>query len=1311
MIPDLWVIPTPLGLGGDHQIPWAGVLASITSPGSNSGSVDSAVSTPCPVALPPDSTTPRTIPPDHYFSPYTPHLDDGMDQQRMDQQRMDKRMDMQRMEHRINDRESGDSPPGAEGFDSLAPQPNQGHPSPYHPNSQGWGRFFELSLDLLCTANFNGYFVHLNPSWERVLGHDRHTLRTTPFVEFVHPDDRIQTLTELKKLTTGQSILSFENRYRCREGHYRWLAWVATPFVEDALVYAVARDITDRKQQEERLHLMERAMGHARNGIIITDATKPHNPAIYANPAVTQITGYSPEEILGSNCRLFQGNDIQQKDLGTLRQAIRFGQSCNVVLRNYRRDGSFFWNELHIAPIYDEQQRLTHFVGIQNDITEQKRTETELLNNEFHLRIIVNTISDGLLIVDEAGLILFVNPAAEFMFGRSAPDLLNQVFGLPFVANKQVEVCIHNPQRWLITEMTTAQVVWRDQPAFLVSLRDVTDRRTAEEALTKKEEQFRLIFDMAPTGMAIADIQGSLIHVNQALCDILGYDADTLQTLTLQDITHPSDRTLWQQVHHSLMLGSGENMARLEQRFMNQKGKVIYTLFQVTLLRDEEGEPVQVISQFVDISDRKETEAALQANEQFLVSIFDNIEEFIFVIDVLGDQDLRYVSLNPAYEQITGLKTAEVQGKTPAEVLEPTLAESLTSHYHRCLNQGERITYEEYVVFQDQPLWWMTSLIPLFNDQQQVYRIIGTSIDLTARKQMENALSQSEYRHRQIVETATEGIWLLDEQHCTNFINRQATEMLGYAPEEMKGQPFLNFLDADDWSAAQHYLQQRQQGQGDRHDFKFRKQNGEILWAIVSASPFFDEDSHYTGALVMLTDITDRRRVEEKMRHMALYDSLTNLPNRTLFLDRLSHVIQRSQRQPDCSFAVLFLDLDRFKIINDSLGHTMGDELLIAFSRLVESLLRPSDTLARLGGDEFTILLEDLENPESAHHIAARINSALSEPFNLHGFEVFTNVSIGIAFGYKDIKKAETLLRNADTAMYRAKAQGKGCHAVFDVTMHQMALEHLHLEIDLRHALDRQEMQVYYQPIVCLKTGNLVGFEALLRWFHPRKFLISPDVFIPIAEETGFILPLGQFVLRQACHQTHLWQQQYPQYRQLMIGVNLSSRQLSQGHLVASIAAILRDNHLDPRCLKLEITETCLMENPELAASILQQLDNHHIQLALDDFGTGYSSLNYLRRFPVHTLKIDRSFVSCLGTEGEDLEIVRTIISLAHNLKINVIAEGLETLNQWDQLRRLGCEFGQGYFFAKPLDLAAATNLLAQNSQWTVPTPEPGSHP
>ena len=452
--------------------------------------------------------------------------------------------------------------------------------------------------------------------------------------------------------------------------------------------------------------------------------------------------------------------------------------------------------------------------------------------------------------------------------------------------------------------------------------------------------------------------------------------------------------------------------------------------------------------------------------------------------------------------------------------------------------------------------------------------------------------------------------------------------------------------------------------------------------------------------LQLQTEIQQRKRVQEQLMYMALHDSLTGLPNRVLLMEKLEGALQETLKNDDYRFAVLFIDCDRFKVVNDSLGHLTGDRLLSLISDRLELCLRPVDTLFRLGGDEFTILLNPINGIENAIETAETIQQQLTAPFHVDGHEVFIGASIGIVLGTSQYTQPEHLLRDADAAMYCAKDLGKGRYRVFDSGMHDRAVNFLQLETNLRRALERGEFKVNYQPIVDLQKGGIVGFEALLRWHHPERGQISPAEFIPAAEETGLIVPIGEWVLRQSCTYLRQWQCQYVHAKNLTVSVNISVKQFAQIDLLNRIDDILKDSQLDGRFLKLEITESTIVGNYEVAKTILEQLKTRQIQLSIDDFGTGYSSLSHLHRLPVDILKIDRSFVDPIDEDNDEREIVQAIVTLAHSLNMKVIAEGVETAVHVEQLRNLGCEYGQGYYFSRPLTAQAATTLLGEEHHW-----------
>ncbi|HYO63538.1 MAG TPA: EAL domain-containing protein, partial [Pyrinomonadaceae bacterium] len=523
------------------------------------------------------------------------------------------------------------------------------------------------------------------------------------------------------------------------------------------------------------------------------------------------------------------------------------------------------------------------------------------------------------------------------------------------------------------------------------------------------------------------------------------------------------------------------------------------------------------------------------------------------------------------------------------------------------------------------------------------------------------ALQESEENFRNAFDYAAIGMALVSPGGRWLQVNRSLCDIVGYTEQELLSTDFQSVTHPDDRDAVCAQAAKLLDGQIQTYQLeqRFLNKGGHGVWAMLSASLIRDPEGGPRHVIFQIQDITDRKRAEERLLHDALHDALTGLPNRALFMDHLRLAVERARRRESRQFAVLFLDLDRFKVINDSLGHMIGDQLLVGIAHRLEACLRPGDLVARLGGDEFTVLLEDIGSVSEATAVAERLQTELSRPFNLAGRDVFTTVSIGIAPSTVGHDRPENFLRDADTAMYCAKMLGKARHEVFDRNMHARAVTQLQMETDLRRAVEREEFFVQFQPIVSLETGEIRSFEALVRWRHPERGLISPAAFIPTAEETGLIVPLGRWVLLEACRQLREWQRVRPEQPALSVSVNLSSKQFTQPDLIAQIQQALHETGLSPSSLKLEITESVVMENIETAAAMLRELRALGVQLSIDDFGTGYSSLSYLHRFPIDTLKIDRSFVASMAENNENMEIVRTIIMLAHNLKMNVVAEGV----------------------------------------------------
>ena len=563
------------------------------------------------------------------------------------------------------------------------------------------------------------------------------------------------------------------------------------------------------------------------------------------------------------------------------------------------------------------------------------------------------------------------------------------------------------------------------------------------------------------------------------------------------------------------------------------------------------------------------------------------------------------------------------------------------------------------------------------------------------RSKTSQSLRESEERYQRLVELSPDAIIVHTEGRIV-FVNGAGVRLLAATSSaELIGKPIINFVHADYRESVRKRIDQtlHENIEVPFAEEKFVRVDGVEIQVEVGAVPFIYENE--PAVQVVARDISARKLIEEKLIHDAFHDGLTGLPNRALFKEHLMLAVQRAKKKDPYLFAVLFLDLDRFKNVNDSLGHAVGDELLIGIARRLESHIRPVDRVARFGGDEFAVLLDGIDEPSDATRVAKRLQSELQQPLNIRGHDVFTSASIGIAMSSTGYDGPDDVVRDADTAMYRAKTLGKARYEIFDLEMHSRAVALLKLETDLRLAVERQEFFIQYQPIMKLGTNRIHGFEALVRWQHPERGLLMPSEFITVAEETGLIIPLGRWVLWEACRQTKLWQEEFPGYESLTLSVNYSGKQFMQSDVIEQIKVILEETGFNPYLLQLEITESAVIENTKTITEMILQLRNLGIRLSMDDFGTGYSSLSYLHNFPIHTLKIDRSFISNKGEVGDN-EIVRTIIMLARNLGLDVVAEGVETTEQLAYLQALDCEYAQGFLFSKPLDPNMVENTLKE---------------
>jgi len=772
-------------------------------------------------------------------------------------------------------------------------------------------------------------------------------------------------------------------------------------------------------------------------------------------------------------------------------------------------------------------------------------------------------------------------------------------------------------------------------------------------------------------------------YVNREAERLIQLPREEILGRTFFEVFPDSESTAFYDAYAAAMRGEGPVEAEAESTI--RPG----TWFEVRAYPSHDG--ISVF--FRDVTERRRVEATLRENEERYRLMVEGSEQVFFYAH---GPDHRFEYLSPSVQNVLGYAAEELLGQryetTLAEAGEEQLVNERTD---AALRSGtRRRPYLARLRRKDGHV--ITAELvegPVVRDGE-VIGMQGFARDITERRRAEEELRRSEERYRSLFEESRDAIYVTTRDGVFLDVNQSTLDLLGYTREQIIGMNVRElYVDMLDRSRFQEEIERS----GTVRDFELllRTSDGRVLDCLLSSSVRLDEQGGVAGYQGIIHDITERKRVQERLLHDALHDALTGLPNRTLLLDRLSFALERTRRRNE-RFAVLFLDLDRFKVVNDSLGHLLGDELLVGVTRRLSSCLRPGDTVARLGGDEFTILLGDVGTAADAERVAERIHASLASPFDLASQEVFVSVSIGIALSSDEYRAPEEMLRDADLAMYRAKSAGRARHRVFDASMHHLAVETLQLETDLRRAVERREFALHYQPYVSLDGGEVAGYEALLRWHHPERGLLLPGAFISAAEETGLIVAIGRWALMEACEQLRQWRAGFPAAAGLPVSVNLSAAQFRNPELLGQIEGSLRGAGLPASGLQLEVAERVVMQDAAVAIGRLEELKSCGVQLCLDSFGTGYASLGYLRRFPLDRVRIDHSFVRGIAESRDSQEIVESIVELTGELGLDTIAQGVETEEQASRLRALGCRYAQGFLFAPPLPAAEVEALLAR---------------
>jgi PAS domain S-box-containing protein len=1003
----------------------------------------------------------------------------------------------------------------------------------------------------------------------------------------------------------------------------------------------------------------------APDAIVVVDQSAT---IVLVNAQAERLFGYPRAELIGQPAQILVSENYRTQHS---HQHSRFLAApperpaiAGLELFGLRKDGTEFPIEIRLSPL-DTKEGVLVSSAIR-DISERRRTEEDLRR----LASIVACSDDAIVGKTMEGIMTSWNAAAERIYGYSAREAIGQPAAMLVPADRADEIqrmleCLKRGEtvdhfetvrlrkdgKEIPMEVTVSPI--RDALERIVGAstigRDISVRKEAEKHLVQMEARYRGLLEAAPDAVVVVNQDGEIVLLNFLAEKHFGYQRDEL---------------IGQKVKNIIPEGFLERLAThgigtLGDPIVPQMGTGIELYGR---RKDGSDFPIEIMLSPLDVVDGILITASIRD-----ITERKQREDDLSRLAVLAEDRLRALYENQEQLQLLEeIATSSNQASSVREAMKFTLDRVCAytrwpighAYFAPDGNAGSMVSTN---------IWHLTD-----DDRFDQFREVTERTDFRPGTGLPGRVFASR-----------QPAWITDVADDTNFPRGPAARQAGL-----------------------------------RSAFAFPVLSRNEVAAILE---FFSETvSEPQAAFLRITSqigtllgrVVERVRAAETLLHDAFHDPLTALPNRALFLDRLARSIVRAERHTDYNFGVLFIDIDRFKIVNDSLGHPAGDDLLIQVSqrilrslRLEDLVSRPAtipqwkpkdDTLARLGGDEFTVLLDDIRDPSDAIRVAERIQGSFAEPFVICGQDVFTTVSIGI-IANSTHATAVDVLRDADTAMYRAKLHGGSRCEVFDQAMHEHSVNRLNLETDLRKALERKEFRVYYQPIIALRTGNISGFEALLRWQRPEKGLVSPAEFIGLAEETGLIVSIGNWVFRTACEQARQWDLEYPQEVPLTMSVNISARQFMQDDLVTQVEKILRESQVTPTAIKLEITESVTMGDAERTIRVVNELKKLGLGFSIDDFGTGYSSLSYLRRFPMDTLKIDRSFVSNLKSNPENREIIRTIIGLARNLGMDVVAEGTETAEEISYLKTLDCEFAQGYFFSKPVDSVAAQALLREN--------------
>ena len=1171
------------------------------------------------------------------------------------------------------------------------------------PAQRALRRLADSATSLVWMTDANGVCTYLNPEVAAIFPQPA-DFRMSDWAGFIHPDDRARLRPLLKKAKAARKEYQVDYRLVRSDGSIRWMIGSGAPrFSETGELAGYVGTIFDSTGQHEALVKLARSEETHRllmenSSDLISHHAPDSGDYLYASPSSERILGFTPPELLGTSCYdALHPDDCAVVRAEIRRQAMGEGGGRQIEFRLRHKEGHYVWLGAKISVLLDNGtgEKLGSVV-VSRDITAERRAREALRKSEERFRSLAALSSDWYWEVDPGGRFTYVSESLHRLFGTSPGEVIGKtrperaaIKNQPGLLEYLSKLERREPFRELQYSSYVAAhgKVWHSalsgEPVYENGAfagyrgvgRDITGQIEVANQLARLAEENKALIENSLDIIALISEEGRALRVNGAIREILGYEPEEVLGKPYLDFLVPEEREHAHAVEAALR--TGQNIVRnVECHWLRKDGGS--ARLSLSVRRSNEAKAMYVTAR--DVTENHRTRQKLRKSTAQMSAMLESIGDAFFALD----RDWRLTYVNRKTADFIGQKQEDVVGRILWEAEPEILVSEAFPYYRHAMATGERVSFETLWIPRN--AWCEVRVYP--NED-------GISIyfhDITERRRAEQAVRASEERFRKVIEMTPAGYALADAEGNLVEANAALCEITGYQMEELIGRNIAAQFPGGQFETSLY----ARNGLGAVHgkEAVIRHKSGRDVYVLANANVERDASGNAVSLTAFVTDITERKQAERRLAQLASHDTLTGLPNRSLLNERLRQMLAAADA--DIPVAVLFIDLDRFKEVNDSMGHAPGDQLLNEVARRLKANLHPDDIIARLGGDEFVVATPCPRGASSAASLVDRLLATLADPMEIAGQEVIVRASVGISMYPHDGETMEALLQSADIAMYRAKAAGRNGYRFFEAEMSVEARNRMTIENSLHRALERKQFELHYQPRLNLATMEVVGMEALIRWNHPQLGRVSPLDFIPIAEERGFIAAIGKWVLDDACTQARRWMDRLG--RQLRVSVNLSARQLKDSGLVGFVREALERSRLPAGLLELELTESALVEDMERSVEMFRQLKALGVSLAVDDFGTGYSGLAYLGHFPLDVLKLDRSFINQERQCSGGNRVVKAFVNMAHALDLSVVAEGVETEETLAFLRGVDCDEAQGYLFARPLAVGEFEEFLKRHA-------------